>query len=248
MANATTIANFIEEIAPCAQKAYKVLGKVKPSVCIGMACVESAYGTSKIMRQHKAFLGFKVGSGKTALKYWGGDFFVAKTKEEYKVGQHTVIKDAFRSYPVGGMQQCVLNFYELLNTSLYSRVKADADYETQMKQIKQCGYMTSSTEVNSVINLIKKYNLTKYDFDEIIENPSAIKTNPYKRTLSLIRKGMKNESVSWLQWELNRHGFNLVVDGDFGRRTLEAVITFQQNHGLRIDGLVGAKTITQLEK
>lgn len=30
---------FIQEIAPSAQKAYKELGKVLPSVCIGMAIV-----------------------------------------------------------------------------------------------------------------------------------------------------------------------------------------------------------------
>lgn len=163
MANATTIANFIEEIAPKAQHAYKTLGKVKPSVCIAMACVESAYGTSKIMRNHNAFFGQKVGTGKTAKKYWDGTFFTSKTKEEYQIGVHSVIVSAFRSYK--DMQQSVLNFYELLNTGLYSRVKADADYKTQMKQIKACGYMTSSTEVNSVLTLIERYNLTKYDFN-----------------------------------------------------------------------------------
>lgn len=163
MASATERALFIEEIAPCAQKAYKTLGKVKPSVCIGMACVESAYGTSKIMREHNAFLGHKVGSGKTATKYWGGKFFRSKTKEEYTIGTHTVIVDAFRSFD--SMQQCVLNFYELLNTKLYAKVQADADYVTQMKQIKSVGYMTSSTEVNSVLKIIRDYNLTKYDFN-----------------------------------------------------------------------------------
>ena len=163
MASATTIANFIEEIAPKAQYAYKTLGKVKPSVCIGMACVESAYGTSKIMRQHNAFFGQKVGTGRTAKKYWDGTFFTSKTKEEYTIGTHSVIVSAFRSYK--DMQQSVLNYYELLNTGLYSRVKADADYKTQMRQIKACGYMTSSTEVNSVLTLIERYNLTKYDFN-----------------------------------------------------------------------------------
>lgn len=163
MASATTIANFIEEIAPKAQYAYKTLGKVKPSVCIAMACVESAYGTSKIMRQHNAFFGQKVGTGKTAKKYWDGTFFTSKTKEEYQIGVHSVIVSAFRSYK--DMQQSVLNYYELLNTGLYSRVKADADYKTQMRQIKACGYMTSSTEVNSVLTLIERYNLTKYDFN-----------------------------------------------------------------------------------
>ena len=163
MATATERALFIQEIAPCAQEAFKTLGKVKPSICIAMACVESAYGTAKTMRSHNAFLGHKVGSGKTATKYWGGKFFKSKTKEEYTIGTHTVITDAFRSFD--SMQQCVLNFYELLNTKLYARVTADADYTTQMKQIKACGYMTSSTEVNSVLKIIKDYNLTKYDYN-----------------------------------------------------------------------------------
>lgn len=240
MANATTIANFIEEIAPCAQYAYKTLGKVKPSVCIGMACIESAYGTSQIMRKHNAFLGHKVGSGKTATKYWSGAFFVSKTKEEYTIGQHTVIRSAFRSFPEG-MQQCVLNFYELLNTSLYARVKADADYETQMKQIKACGYMTSSTEVNSVISLIKKYNLTKYDSGE------ASAENPYTLLSTLMKMGARSSSVKWLQWELNRHGANLKIDGVFGQQTKLAVLLYQKDHGLVQDGIVGKKTIESLK-
>ena len=99
MATEKQIKDFIKEIAPYAQKAYKELGKVLPSVCIGMACVESAYGTSKIMREHHAFFGQKVGSGKTATKYWQGAFFTSKTKEEYTVGTHTVITSAFRAYP-----------------------------------------------------------------------------------------------------------------------------------------------------
>lgn len=250
MASASTISNFIKEIAPCAQHAYKTLGKVKPSICIAMACVESAYGTSAIMRNHHAFMGFKVGSGKTATKYWEGTFFKSKTKEEYTVGTHTVITDAFRSY--SSTQLCILNFYELLNTKLYSRVQANVDYRTQMQQIKACGYMTSSTEVNTVINLIQKYNLTYYDnVVEIIE-PERPK-NPYDRTLNLIRKGDRGESVKWLQWMLNRHGYNLKDDGIFGRLTLIAVLDFQQKHcdsngqKLRVDGLVGAKTIWALE-
>ena len=167
---------FIKEIAPCARAAYKELGKVKPSVCIAMACVESAYGTSKIMREHNAFLGHKCGSGKTATKYWDKTFFTSETKEEYTVGVHTPIIAAFRSYK--SMQQCVLNYYELLNTKLYSRVEAGADFKTQMQQIKLCGYMTSSTEVKTVISIIVKYNLTEYDSIEVPVTDEAIK-HPY---------------------------------------------------------------------
>ena len=243
MASATTIANFIEEIASKAQYAYKTLGKVKPSICIGMACVESAYGTSKIMRNHNAFFGQKVGTGKTAKKYWPGTFFTSKTKEEYTLGQHTVIVDAFRSYP--DMQTCVLNFYELLNTGLYSRVKADADYKTQMKQIKACGYMTSSTEVNSVLTLIDRYNLTKYD--GICENGEGSAGNPYQLTKRIIKLDDRGESVKWVQRQLNLHGANLKEDGIFGKQTKLAVLLYQKDHGLTQDGIVGPKTIAALQ-
>ena len=152
---------FIQEIAPSAQKAYKELGKVLPSVCIGMAIVESGAGTSKVMRNHNAILGQKVGSGKTATKYWDKTFFNARTSEEYTIGVHTPIKDNFRSYR--SLEQCIFNYYELLNSSVYKKVLAGVDYKTQMMQIKKCGYMTSSTEVDTVINRINKYDLTKYD-------------------------------------------------------------------------------------
>ena len=81
MASYAQISRFIKEIAPDVQKAYKTLGKVKPSVCIGMACVESGAGTSQLMYSHHALWGQKVGSGKTATKYWDKTFFVAKPRK-----------------------------------------------------------------------------------------------------------------------------------------------------------------------
>lgn len=162
---------FIEQAIPCAQNGYKILGKVKPSVAVGMACVECGYGTAGSVKYH-SYLGHKVGSGKTATKYWGGKFFTSKTKEEYTIGVHTTITSAFRAFD--SMEQCFLNFYELLNTSLYAKVKAEADYKTQMQQIKACDYMTSSTEVNSVISIIEKWNLTQYDTD--MTRPAQVKS------------------------------------------------------------------------
>lgn len=240
MASATTIATFIERIAPCAQNSFQKLGKVKPSICIAMACVESAYGTAGSCK-HNSFLGQKVGTGKTAKKYWDGTFFTSKTKEEYTIGVHTTIVDAFRSYR--DMQQCTDNYYELLNTGLYSRVKADADYITQMKQIKACGYMTSSTEVNSVLTIIQKYNLTKYDF-----NSGVVAGNPYRLTSTLMKVGSKGESVKWLQYALNEKGASLVVDGKFGDATERAVRTYQDLKGLTVDGIAGKNTIAALKK
>ena len=159
---------FIDMLAPIAQKAFNNIGKILPSVCIAMAIVESNCGQSNIMKKNNALLGQKVGTGKTAKKYWSGKFFVSRTKEEYTVGTHTIIKSAFRAYD--SIEQCVFNYYELLNTSLYKKVVSNVDYKTQMQQIKDCGYMTSSTEVNSVISIIEKYNLTIYDTKNDSEN------------------------------------------------------------------------------
>ena len=244
MATKAQICNFIKLIAPDVQKAYKTLGKVKPSVCIGMACVESGAGTSKLMSSHNALWGQKVGSGKTATKYWSGRFYVAKTKEEYTVGQHTVIKDAFRSYD--SVLQGALNYYELLNTSLYKKVLADSDYESQMRQIKECGYMTSSTEVNSVLKYIRDYNLTQYD-GEASPDPVDMGVCPYEYPAIAIKYTMQGNEVRWLQWMLNRHGYNLQIDGIYGPRTLEAVKDFQKNHHLVVDSFVGRNTKAALK-
>lgn len=228
MATQAQIQRFIQQIAPYAQSAYKTVGKIKPSVCIGMACVESAYGTAGSCK-HNSFFGQKVGSGKTAKKYWTGTFFTSKTKEEYTVGVHTVITDAFRSYPT--MEMGVFNFYELLNTKLYARVTADGDYRTQMQQIKACGYMTSSTEVNSVIRIIEKYNLTQYDGAEV-----------YLEPVTSIRKGARGNGVKWIQAMLSKNGYITVVDGVFGNLTEQHVIAFQTDKGLLPDGIVGKNT------
>lgn len=231
---------FITELAPYAQEAYRKIGKIYPSICIGMGCVESAYGTSSIMRKHDAYFGQKVGSGKTATKYWSGKFFTSKTKEEYTVGTHTVITSAFRAYD--SMQQCVNNFYELLNTSLYKKVQAGVPYQTQMQQIKACGYMTSSTEVNSVITLIQKYNLTQYD------NGIYVPVTPSVVTHRTLKKGCKGDDVKSLQTFLNINGFCCgIADGVFGAKTETAVKAWQKANNLVPDGIIGVKSWAVLD-
>lgn len=240
--NNTQICNFIKLIAPDVQEAYKTLGKVKPSVCIGMAIVESGAGTSEIMMRHNALWGQKVGSGKTALKYWNGSSYNARTKEEYTKGKLTEIRDNFRSYE--SVLQGALNYYELLNTSLYARVRSDQGYKVQMQAIKDCGYMTSSDEVNTVLTYINSFALTKYDFaPDIVE----IQDNPYRLDAVCLKKGMRGESVKWLQYELNRYGYALAVDGVYGVKTYNAVRSYQRPRGLMVDGIAGKNTLRSLQ-
>jgi len=86
------------------------------------------------------------------------------------------------------------------------------------------------------------------DYDESKE-PVATKTkknNPYDKPLSLLVKGSKGESVKWLQFELNEAGYNVSIDGVFGKDTLKYVKAFQQSCKITVDGEVGSNTIKAL--
>ena len=165
MATAAQKKAFIEKIAPLAQKAYKQFGKPLPSICIAMAAVECGWGTAGSCK-YNSYMGQKVGTGKTATKYWSGNYFNSKTQEvvNQSTGQLVTIKDNFRAYD--SAEQCIFNYYELLNTSLYSKVLAGSSYKDQMQQVKACGYMTSVTEVSTCITIIEQNNLTQYDNSE----------------------------------------------------------------------------------
>lgn len=241
MASSAQQKAFIKEIAPFAQEAYKALGKVYPSICIGMACVESGYGTSKLMRKNNAFLGQKVGSGKTALKYWSGKFFTSSTKEEYTVGTHTIIKAAFRAY--NDMRQCVFNYYELLNSTVYKNVTANVSVTAQMLQIKAAGYMTSSTEVNSVLNIISRYDLTKYDnITAVTQSTSGVQGKEGEDMVPpTIRRGSTGKTVKVWQTILG-----IAPSGLFDASTEDETRRFQveafPNEILEWDGIVGKNT------
>ncbi len=59
---------------------------------------------------------------------------------------------------------------------------------------------------------------------------------------------MKKKDVLDIQAKLNELGFNLKVDGIFGDKTKDAIVTFQEQSGLYADGIVGAITTRALFK
>ena len=54
--------------------------------------------------------------------------------------------------------------------------------------------------------------------------------------------------TKWIQGALNRAGYKIDIDGDYGVKTHEAVKQFQAKHGLTVDGWVGPETIAELLK
>ena len=58
----------------------------------------------------------------------------------------------------------------------------------------------------------------------------------------ILRVGSKGEDVRVIQKAFNRHGAGLNPDGDFGQHTRSAVVRFQQENSLQVDGEVGPQT------
>lgn len=65
--------------------------------------------------------------------------------------------------------------------------------------------------------------------------------------MSQLKYGDKGQQVKVLQHYLNlKLGLSLVVDGDFGTKTKNAVIKYQTSKGLTADGVCGEKTWNKL--
>jgi len=63
----------------------------------------------------------------------------------------------------------------------------------------------------------------------------------------IARLGDSNEYVSQIQKLLSFLGYDLIVDGKFGKTTLRSIKAFQKKSGLSIDGIVGPNTFTALK-
>ncbi len=80
----------------------------------------------------------------------------------------------------------------------------------------------------------------------------VLEDGTYTVTLKLpeLKKGSEGEAVEALQRILSTYGYSLgsknPFDGSFGSKTDAAVREFQADHGLTVDGIVGAKTWAKL--
>lgn len=146
--------DFINAIAPKIQLACRVYGYGVPSAIIAQAICESNWGLSGLAKYHNYF-GLKCGSS------WKGASVNMKTKEEYTVGTLTTIKDNFRAY--ADMQSGVNGYFEFIKTTRYSATRAQKTPREYLTAIKLAGYATSSTYVNTNMNIVNTYNLTRFD-------------------------------------------------------------------------------------
>lgn len=63
----------------------------------------------------------------------------------------------------------------------------------------------------------------------------------------MIALGDRGSEVSKLQKNLSTLGYDLIIDGHFGNKTLRSLKAFQKKYGLLVDGIAGPKTLLTLK-
>lgn len=133
------------------------------SVVIAQAICESNWGQSKIMMKANAIFGIKASSN------WKGKVYNAKTQECYDGKIYTNITACFRAY--NSLEESISDYFDLITKLERYRKACVANTPLEcITAIKNGGYATSPTYVNTIMSIINSNNLTQYDVVENVDN------------------------------------------------------------------------------
>ena len=133
------------------------------SVVIAQAICESGWGQSQIMMKANAIFGIK------AFSDWKGKVYNSKTQECYDGINYTNIDACFRAY--NNLQESISDYFDLITKTERYRKACVANSPLEcITAIKNGGYATSPTYIDTIMSIIKSNNLTKYDNVENVQN------------------------------------------------------------------------------
>lgn len=155
---------FLETIAKLVVEENNRRGKpLFASVVIAQAICESGWGQSQIMMKANAIFGIK------ATSNWKGKVYNANTKECYDGATYTNINACFRAY--NNLQESIADYFDLITKLERYRKACVANSPLEcITAIKNGGYATSPTYIQTIMSIINSNNLTKYDVVETGEN------------------------------------------------------------------------------
>ena len=146
---------FIQKVAEKVSKYAPLYGICVHSPIIAQAIIESGWGKSGLASKYHNYFGLKCGSS------WKGGSVNMATKEEYKPGVVTNIRDNFRTYE--DFDAGIRGYFEFINTSRYANLKRVKNPEEYVRRLKADGYATSSKYVDNIMRVIRDNKLTRFD-------------------------------------------------------------------------------------
>ena len=149
---------FIKEIAKYVQKYAPEFGIKVCSPIIAQACLESQYGNSELGVKAMNFFGLKYRPNRCPSAC---GIYYKDGAEQNADGTYTNSAMQWMKFP--NMEMGVKGYFEFINISNYKSLKGITDPFLYLQEIKNCGYATSLKYVENVSNVIRKWNLQKYD-------------------------------------------------------------------------------------
>lgn len=151
-----------QEMIKGAIKTQETYG-VPASVTLAQILLESGGsnpgGLSSLAYKYNNLFGIKAGSS------WTGKV-VNMSTGEFINGSHVTINDGFRVYD--SVMDSIVDHGKLLTTSLYTNYTKNAtNADEYAKAIHQAGYATDPNYSDTLIQLMKQYNLYQYDTGKI---------------------------------------------------------------------------------
>ena len=146
---------FIQKVAEKVRKYAPLYGICVHSPIIAQAIIESGWGKSGLASKYHNYFGLKCGSS------WKGKSVNMTTKEEYKVGTITNIRDNFRVFD--DFDDGIRGYFEFINTRRYANLKGVKNPEEYVRRLKADGYATSSKYVDNIMRVIRDNKLTRFD-------------------------------------------------------------------------------------
>ena len=92
---------------------------------------------------------------------WTGKTQNVKTAEQNSDGSYTNIRDNFRDYD--SVSDSIVDHGKLLTNDRYKPVIAAKNYREACQAVKDCGYATSHSYAQNLINLVEQYGLNQWD-------------------------------------------------------------------------------------
>jgi hypothetical protein len=127
---------------------------VLESLAIAQACLESRFGRKSF---HNNIYGIKCHD----INAYAG-CRLGRTSEVIDGEYQHNLKLAFQTYD--SIDDSIEDYARLMNLKRYKRVRDAKDYIEATQAIKDCGYATSTSYINSLRKLIERYKLYELDF------------------------------------------------------------------------------------
>lgn len=202
--------DFIEKIAGYVRKHAPYYGIMVYSPIIAQAILESASGTSELAKVHNYFgLKYRKDRCPTASGY-----YIKVGSEQNADGSYNSAEMQWFKFP--NMEMGVLGYLDFINIPNYSALKGVTDPKEYLEKIKAAGYATSLKYVDNLMNVIEKYDLTKYDNAEgktmakVFLSAGHGGSDPGATAYGLKEKNINLQTLLACKEVLEKHGVNVV--------------------------------------